>query len=209
MVDGETAVIKAGGELAGRQLVGPDDPYLYDVYTILTVDGKVVDVNKISTGFRKTEFKGGAGTGGVYINDRFVYLKGYAQRSVDEWAGRRRGVSRLDARFHTRPAPRRQRQLHPLDAHRPQARRRAGLRPVRHRRSLPGRRQGKGRPTAGNGSSAWKSCATRSSITATTPAFCSGRPATTASAADAHAADGRSAQGTGPQRRPRHGLPRR
>ena len=25
--------------------------------------------------------------GGVYLNDRFVYLKGFAQRSADEWAG--------------------------------------------------------------------------------------------------------------------------
>ncbi|HEY2761628.1 MAG TPA: DUF4982 domain-containing protein, partial [Pirellulales bacterium] len=58
-----------------------------DVYTMLTVDGKVVDVCKTTTGFRKTEFKGGAGTGGVFINDRFVYLKGFAQRSSDEWAG--------------------------------------------------------------------------------------------------------------------------
>ena len=37
----------------------------YDVYTILTVNDKVVDVQKTKTGFRKTEFKGGAGTGGV------------------------------------------------------------------------------------------------------------------------------------------------
>jgi beta-galactosidase len=51
------------------------------------VDGKTVDANKLTTGFRKTEFKGGAGTGGVYINDRFTYLKGFAQRSSDEWAG--------------------------------------------------------------------------------------------------------------------------
>ena len=40
-----------------------------------------------STGFRKTEFKGGAGTGGVWLNDKFVYLKGFAQRSSNEWAG--------------------------------------------------------------------------------------------------------------------------
>ena len=36
---------------------------------MLTVDGKVVDVTKITTGFRKVEFKGGVGTGGVYINE--------------------------------------------------------------------------------------------------------------------------------------------
>jgi beta-galactosidase len=47
----------------------------------------VVDVNRLETGFRKAEFKGGAGTGGVYINDKFVYLKGFAERSADEWAG--------------------------------------------------------------------------------------------------------------------------
>jgi beta-galactosidase len=46
-----------------------------------------VDVQKIRTGFRKTEFKGGVGTGGVYINDKFVYLTGYSQRSADDWAG--------------------------------------------------------------------------------------------------------------------------
>ena len=39
------------------------------------------------TGFRKTEFKGGAGTGGVYLNGKFVYLKGFAQRASNEWAG--------------------------------------------------------------------------------------------------------------------------
>jgi beta-galactosidase len=39
------------------------------------------------TGFRKTEFKGGVGTGGVYLNDKFVYLKGFAQRASDEWEG--------------------------------------------------------------------------------------------------------------------------
>src|ERR1700678_3707842 len=30
----------------------------YDVYTTLSVDGKIVDASKITTGFRKTEFKG-------------------------------------------------------------------------------------------------------------------------------------------------------
>ncbi len=86
MVDGETAILKAGGKLIGARWWSPETPNLYDVYSVLAIDGKVVDVNKITTGFRKTAFKGGAGTGGVYINDRFVYLKGYAQRSWDEWA---------------------------------------------------------------------------------------------------------------------------
>ena len=99
MVNGETQVLKASGQLAGARLWSRHDPYLYDVYSILTVGGKVVDVNKVRTGFRKTAFKGGAGTGGVYINDRFVYLKGYAQRVDQRMGWPRRGVSGLDARF--------------------------------------------------------------------------------------------------------------
>jgi beta-galactosidase len=84
---GDKKVLKATGPLQKVHFWGVDDPYLYDVYTLLTVDGKVVDVNKVTTGFRKTAFKGGAGTGGVFINDEFVYLKGYAQRASNEWAG--------------------------------------------------------------------------------------------------------------------------
>ena len=87
MVDGEKTVLIATGALKDARFWRPEDPYLYDVYTILTVDGKTVDVNKVVTGFRKTAFKGGAGTGGVYLNDEFVYLKGFAQRSSNEWEG--------------------------------------------------------------------------------------------------------------------------
>ncbi len=87
MADGQTTVIAATGPLKDARFWSPQDPYLYDVYTILTVGGKIVDVNKVVTGFRQTEFKGGAGTGGVYINGRFVYLKGFAQRASNEWAG--------------------------------------------------------------------------------------------------------------------------
>ena len=86
MVDGEKSVMTATGGIKGARFWSTDDPYMYDVYTILNVGGKVVDVNRLETGFRKTEFKGGAGTGGVYINDKFVYLKGFSQRSTDEWA---------------------------------------------------------------------------------------------------------------------------
>lgn len=87
MVDGEKSVQIATGPLTNARFWSIEDPYLYDVYTILKVDGKVVDVNRLETGFRKAEFKGGAGTGGVYLNDKFVYLKGFSQRSTDEWAG--------------------------------------------------------------------------------------------------------------------------
>ena len=71
-----------------------EDPYLYRVYSTLTVDGKVVDVCETTTGFRKTEFKGGAGTGGVYLNGRSSGLPampalgqrlGRAGRAYPDW----------------------------------------------------------------------------------------------------------------------------
>ena len=80
-------IMKATGSLKEVRFWSTEDPYLYDVYTMLTVGEKVVDINKVTTGFRKTEFKGGAGKGGVYLNDEFVYLKGFAQRASNEWAG--------------------------------------------------------------------------------------------------------------------------
>jgi beta-galactosidase len=87
LVDGEKTVLTAAGPLKAARFWSPEDPSLYDVYTVLKVDGKVVDVNRIVTGFRKAEFKGGAGKGGAYLNDKFIYLKGFAQRSSNEWAG--------------------------------------------------------------------------------------------------------------------------
>jgi beta-galactosidase len=87
LVNGQTEVFTCTGKLANAKFWSDAEPYLYDVYTTLTVDGKVVDVCKTRTGFRKMEFKGGAGTGGVWLNDRFIWLTGYAQRSVNDWAG--------------------------------------------------------------------------------------------------------------------------
>jgi beta-galactosidase len=87
LADGETEIFKANGGLTNANFWSPATPSLYNVYTILTVDGKVADIQKIKTGFRKTAFKGGVGTGGVYVNDKFVWLTGYAQRSSDSWAG--------------------------------------------------------------------------------------------------------------------------
>jgi beta-galactosidase len=87
LVSGETEIFSATGALANARFWDVTDPYLYDVYSILTVNDKVVDVVKTHTGFRKAEFKGGAGTGGVWLNDRFVWLTGYAMRSADDWPG--------------------------------------------------------------------------------------------------------------------------
>lgn len=51
--------------------------------TRLVVDGKTTDEVVTTTGFRKTRF----GDGKVWLNDRVLQLKGYAQRSSNEWPG--------------------------------------------------------------------------------------------------------------------------
>ena len=84
---GQTATLTAAGPLVGARFWDVNDPYLYDVYSVLSVNGKVADVCKIHTGFRKAEFKGGAGTGGVWLNDKFVWLTGYSQRAANDWPG--------------------------------------------------------------------------------------------------------------------------
>jgi beta-galactosidase len=87
LVAGQAEIFTAAGTLAGARFWDVNDPYLYRVYSILSVNGKVVDVCETQTGFRQTEFKGGAGTGGVWLNGRFVWLRGYAQRAANDWAG--------------------------------------------------------------------------------------------------------------------------
>ena len=84
---GQTGTLTVTGNLAGARFWDTYDPYLYDVYSVLSVGGKVVDVCKTQTGFRKAEYKGGTGTGGVWLNDHFVWLTGFSQRSADDWPG--------------------------------------------------------------------------------------------------------------------------
>lgn len=55
--------------------------YLYTVTTALKVNGEVVDAVRTRTGFRKTEFKDGM----LRLNDRAIQIKGYAQRTSNEW----------------------------------------------------------------------------------------------------------------------------
>src|SRR5882724_4396667 len=87
LVNGQTETFEAKSKLTDAKFWSDEAPNLYDVYSILTVNDKIVDVQKIKTGFRKVEYKGGAGTGGIWLNDKFVWLTGYAQRSSDDWAG--------------------------------------------------------------------------------------------------------------------------
>jgi len=80
-------VVTASGVLTGANLWSDVSPSLYNVVTTLNVGGTDVNGRTTLTGFRKAEFRGGAGKGGVYINGRFVFLLGFAQRSSNEWAG--------------------------------------------------------------------------------------------------------------------------
>ncbi len=76
--------IKASYDASDVRFWTDTDPYLYTVYTILKDgDGKAVDVQKKETGFRKVSYDP---NNGVLINDKPVWLKGYAQRSTNEWA---------------------------------------------------------------------------------------------------------------------------
>ncbi len=87
LVSGQTEIFKTSGKLSDAKFWSDESPNLYDVYCALSVNDKVVDVQRIKTGFRRAEFKGSVGTGGVYLNDKFTWLTGYAQRSSDDWAG--------------------------------------------------------------------------------------------------------------------------
>jgi beta-galactosidase len=78
---GATAVVKASAAVQGLNFWSWGYGYLYDVVTTLKVDGKAVDSVTTRTGFRKTEF----GNGMVKLNDRVIQMKGYAQRTSNEW----------------------------------------------------------------------------------------------------------------------------
>ena len=78
---GKTAVCRASQKVSGLHFWSWGYGYLYDVKTQLVADGKVIDETTTTTGFRKTDFKDGM----VYLNDRVLQLKGFAQRSTNEW----------------------------------------------------------------------------------------------------------------------------
>jgi len=78
---GETKTINIHDKIANLNFWSWGYGYLYNVYTILYVDNKPVDVVKTRTGFRKTAFRDGM----VWLNDRVIQLKGYAQRTSNEW----------------------------------------------------------------------------------------------------------------------------
>jgi beta-galactosidase len=81
LAPGETRNLSASDNLNNLNFWSWGYGYLYNVYTTLKVDGKAVDTVKTRTGFRKTEYGGGL----FKLNDRTLQLKGYAQRTTNEW----------------------------------------------------------------------------------------------------------------------------
>lgn len=80
---GETSVLTASTQLDDIHFWSWGYGYLYKVETSLVIDGKECDPVTTTTGFRKTRF----GEGKIWLNDRVIQMKGYAQRSSNEWPG--------------------------------------------------------------------------------------------------------------------------
>ncbi|MDR2915159.1 MAG: DUF4982 domain-containing protein [Tannerella sp.] len=79
----ETVIVKASAELENLHFWSWGYGYLYDVKTKLIVNNKPVDEVVTRTGFRKTRFAEGK----IWLNDRVLQMKGYAQRTSNEWPG--------------------------------------------------------------------------------------------------------------------------
>lgn len=80
---GETVTVKASAQVEGLHFWSWGYGYLYTVKTSLWADGKKVDEVATRTGFRKTRF----GRGMIWLNDRVLQMKGFAQRTSNEWPG--------------------------------------------------------------------------------------------------------------------------
>lgn len=78
---GETIMAKVSGRVNGLHFWSWGYGYLFNVHTTLFVDNQPVDKVTTRTGFRKTRFADGM----VWLNDRVIQLKGYAQRTSNEW----------------------------------------------------------------------------------------------------------------------------
>ena len=78
---GETVTLKASKQLSGLNFWSWGYGYLYAVTTTLKENGKAFDAVTTRTGFRKTEFVAGE----IKLNDRVLQMKGYAQRTSNEW----------------------------------------------------------------------------------------------------------------------------
>lgn len=79
---GETKTVKASAILHNLHFWSWGYGYLYTVKTALKDDNnQVFDEVSTRTGFRKTRFAEGK----IWLNDRVIQMKGYAQRTSNEW----------------------------------------------------------------------------------------------------------------------------
>lgn len=78
---GGSATVSASERLSDLHFWSWGYGYLYNVKTTLLVDGGPVDTVQTRTGFRKTDARDGV----LLLNDRVLQVKGYAQRSSNEW----------------------------------------------------------------------------------------------------------------------------
>ena len=79
---GETKTVKASATLHNLHFWSWGYGYLYTVKTALKDDNnQIFDEVSTRTGFRKTRFAEGK----IWLNDRIIQMKGYAQRTSNEW----------------------------------------------------------------------------------------------------------------------------
>ena len=79
---GETKTVKASAILHNLHFWSWGYGYLYTVKTTLKDDNnQIFDEVSTRTGFRKTRFAEGK----IWLNDRVIQMKGYAQRTSNEW----------------------------------------------------------------------------------------------------------------------------
>lgn len=79
---GETKIVKAASQVGNLHFWSWGYGYLYTVKTLLKDHkNQVFDEAITRTGFRKTRFAEGK----IWLNDRVIQMKGYAQRTSNEW----------------------------------------------------------------------------------------------------------------------------
>ncbi|MFL1011715.1 glycoside hydrolase family 2 protein [Flavisericum labens] len=78
---GETTTLKASQYLEGLHFWSWGYGYLYTVKSTLKINGQSVDEVHTKTGFRKTAFRNGE----FVLNNSVLQVKGYAQRTSNEW----------------------------------------------------------------------------------------------------------------------------
>ena len=81
---GETRTVSTHLAVSGIDWWSWGHGALYDVKSVLLDEsGKEFDNVTVRTGFRKTQF----GNGLIWLNNRVLMMKGYAQRTTNEWPG--------------------------------------------------------------------------------------------------------------------------